>query len=87
MYPTSSMPWRPIVMGSSKRWDLRVGEYAGAEKLSYTGRIDFHGIEGLRGSCFYQGSTDHGKKGDDAGLGGEVFILSADFEYESGALN
>ena len=65
----------------------REAEYAGAEKLSYTGRIDFHGIEGLRyGAAFYQGSTDHGKKGADAAeLGGEVSILSADFEYESGA--
>ena len=65
----------------------RESEYAGAEKLSYTGRIDFHGIDGLRyGAAFYQGSTDHGKKGADAAvLGGEVSIVSADFEYESGA--
>ena len=72
----------------------REAEYAGAEKLSYTGRIDFHGIEGLRyGAAFYQGSTDHGMKGTDGSSeddnkilpGSEVSILSADFEYESGA--
>ena len=66
----------------------REPSYAGAESLSYAGRFDYFGVEGLRaGAGFYQGPTDHGSKGaDHANQGNEVSILSADFEYEVGDL-
>lgn len=66
----------------------RESSYAGAESLSYAGRLDYFGVEGLRaGAGFYQGPTDHGSKGmDHANQGNEVSIFSADFEYEVGEL-
>ena len=66
----------------------RQAAYQGLEKPSITGRVDYHGIDGLRiGASMWSGSSEHGSKGTDTAVGTEVSLSSFDFEYEAGALS
>jgi hypothetical protein len=66
----------------------RQAAYQGLESPSITGRIDYHGIDGLRvGASMWSGSSAHGSKGTDTAPGTEVSLTSVDFEYEAGPLS
>lgn len=67
----------------------RIADYPSFESPSYTGRLDYHGVGGLRvGAAFYQGGADDKSGGTGNGLSdSEVSITSFDAEYSVGALS